>query len=91
MDRFQMVCETRTQLWIRRNSTVGLTLHGEINSQFETLTNYRFFSAIPFEEDGSFIGQYGTIRKQPSFPPTTLPSSAMVVPATAAANPGTFV
>jgi len=50
-----------------------------------------------FEEDGSFIGQYGTIRKQPSFPlpPTTLPSSAIVVtardPAIAASIPGTFV
>ena len=50
-----------------------------------------------FEEDGSFIGQYGTIRKQPSFPlpPTTLPSSAIVVtardPAITASIPGTFV
>jgi len=48
-----------------------------------------------FEEDGSFIGQYGTIRKHPSFPPTTLPSSAIVVtamdPAKTASNPGTFV
>jgi CRP-like cAMP-binding protein len=48
-----------------------------------------------FAEDGSFIGQYGKISKQPSFPPTSLPSSSIVTakdPVTAAAlNPGTFV
>jgi hypothetical protein len=58
-------------------------------------------SESTFEEDGSFIGQYGTIRKHPSF---TLPSSTVTNErpppqqqritakgTSAASNPGTFV
>jgi len=46
-----------------------------------------------FDEDGSFIGQYGTLRKHPPGVPIIVTHTAAFATAKAAAsaNPGTYV
>jgi hypothetical protein len=46
-----------------------------------------------FDEDGSFIGQYGTLRKQKAGVPVVVTNSAAFASAKAAASvsPGTYV
>jgi hypothetical protein len=45
-----------------------------------------------FNEDGSFIGQYGSLRKPASVPVVVTSSAAFATAkAAASANPGTYV